>query len=577
MTHNMRQFKSRFHLSAAPLLYLVSIASAQNVTLYTNGKIYQSGCSVTVKTGSKLVCNSHTYAEAMAVKEDKIVAVGPTTQLQKSYPGAETFDLKGRLVLPGFNDAHGNLAAAGLQRLGIDLYGARSLDDARARINVRVVSMNAQEWAQGRGWDETLWPGSKLPTRQDIDAVTKRFPAVFTRVDGSIALVNSVALKVAGIDRNTPDPPGGKIDRDANGEPTGILRGRACDPIYALADKPSVLQLRKSVVFALGDAARWGITSVQDNSSWDDFLIYERLQKESNLRTRITAALPFDESLEKLKEHQGAHDPKDPLLHFGMVRGVVDGAFQPRTAALTQPYSDDASYAGLPEYDAQKLKQMVIERAEAGLQIALQASGDRAIAMALDAYEAAAKSKLVKPAEFRPRIERGVILSSEDIARLTKLKAVVSAQPISLQTTMNFAMERLGERAKKAYPLRSLFDAGVSVAFGSDNPVDVINPLRGIYAAITRKSDDGMKEFSPEQKISIQQAIYAYTEGAAQAEFAEKLKGRLSAGFLADFIVLDRDITNVPAEQLLETKVLYTFVGGVKAFEMPNMKASGYE
>jgi predicted amidohydrolase YtcJ len=444
----------------------------------------------------------------------------------------------------------------------------KSLEEMKARIAERAKTAAAGEWLQGRGWDHTLWANQQLPTRQDLDAVTGGHPAIFVRVDGHIAVANSAALKEAGITRASPDPAGGKIDRDQNGEPTGILRETAKEALLERIPPPTPAQRRKALELALADAARWGVTSAQDNSEWEDFLVYEELQREGKLTLRISEWLPFDERLQVLEQHRAHHAATDPMLHTGMLKGFMDGSLGSRTAALLAPYADDPRNSGLPRYEQAKLNEMARERAAAGFQMGFHAIGDRGVQMALDAFadaenyvEQRASSREQRPLRFR--IEHAQVVAPQQFARFHDLQVIASMQPNHLLTDMNWAEARLGaDRAKTSYPWAQFLSTGVALAFGTDYPVEPITPFRGIYAAITRKNEAGNKEYFPDQKISVDDALTAYTSGAAYAEFAENEKGTLTAGKLADFIVLDRDVTKVDPAEILKTKVLRTVVGG---------------
>jgi predicted amidohydrolase YtcJ len=513
-------------------------------------------------------------AQAIAVRGDRIISVASTKTVEK-FKGSKTkvIDLEGKFVMPGFNDAHLHLASGGFEKLNVSFAGVKSLDEMKARIAERAKTAASGEWLQGRGWDHTLWPGQQLPTRQDLDGVTGDHPAIFGRVDGHIAVANSAALKLGGITRSTPDPAGGKIDRDQNGEPTGILRETASGAVYSRIPSPTPAQRRQAAELALAEAAQWGVTSAQDNSDWQDFLVYEELQREGKLTLRITEWLPFDESLEVLQQHRAHHSATDPMLHTGMLKGFMDGSLGSRTAALLAPYSDDPKNSGLPRYDQARLNAMARERAAAGFQIGFHAIGDRGAQMALEAFADA--ENYVKqnfpnrqPREFRFRIEHAQVIASAQFLRFRDLGVIASMQPNHLLTDMNWAESRIGaERAKTSYAWAQFAGDGVALAFGTDFPVEPITPFRGIYAALTRKNEAGNKEYFPDQKLGIDDVLTAYTVGAAYAEFAEHDKGGLATGKLADFIVLDRDITKALPSEILKTKVLRTVVGGKTVYK----------
>jgi predicted amidohydrolase YtcJ len=510
-------------------------------------------------------------SEAMVVKGEKIFAIGTSRQILKAYKDQRTkiIDLKGHFVTPGFNDAHVHLASGGFGKLTVNLVGAKSLQEMNERIATYGKTVGEGEWIIGRGWDHTKWADAKLPTRQDLDPVTAGHPAIFTRVDGHIAVANTAALKAAGIGKDAPDPPGGRIDRDAQGEATGILREGAREEVNKAIPRPTRAQRREAAELSLAEAAKWGLTSVQDYSTWDDFLAYEELERQGKLTVRITEWLSFDDPLDVLEKERAHHDLSDPMLHTGMLKGFMDGSLGSRTAALLEPYADDPGNSGLPQYDQAKLNRMAEERLAAGFQLGFHAIGDRAAQMALDAYQDGIRylsehdSKPRRQSDLRLRVEHAQVVTAEQIKRFAEMGVIASMQPNHLLTDMNWAVERIGpERAKLSYTWKAFLDAGVPLAFGTDYPVEPLTPFRGLYAAVTRKNEAGTKEYFREQKLRIDEAIAAYTEGAAYAEFADKTKGKLLPGYLADFVVLDRDITRVAPEQMLGTKVLRTVVGG---------------
>jgi len=515
--------------------------------------------------------------EAIAISGDRILATGNNLDIEK-YKGPQTqvIDLGGHFVMPGFNDAHLHLADAGLQKLGVDLQGTRSLDEFRDRVRAKVEQAKPGEWILGGGWDETLWPVAALPSRLDLDEVSAGHPVFLDRVDGHLAVANTRALQLASISMASRDPQGGQIDRNENGEPTGILRDTAQSAVLAVIPAPTHEYRRRGIQVALADLAEHGVTSAQDNSSWESFQIYEELEKEGKLTARISEWLPFDASLDELQQKRNSHPSSDLMLHTGMLKGFMDGSMGGHTAALLQPYSDDPSTSGLPRYDADKLNAMTKERVLAGYQIGFHAIGDRGIQMALDAFaeaEKAAREQKAKAADggndYRLRVEHAQCPTLADINRFKDLKIIASMQPTHVLSDMRWAKDRLGpKRAATCYAWNSFLNKGVTLAFGTDYSVEPISPFRGLYAAVTRKSENGKQEFFPEQRITMDQAIAAYTSGSAFAEFEEKEKGKLAPGMLADFVVLDRDVTTIPPDKVLGTKVLRTVVGAKTVYEL---------
>jgi len=534
--------------------------------IFVHGDIYPGAVTSVFKLrGSDTQAMNR--AQAMAVTGGKIVDLGSNEiMLSLKGPNTRIVDLGGHFVMPGFNDAHVHLASGGFEKLNVDLVGAQSLAEMKERIAARARTAAEGEWLVGRGWDHTLWTGRTLPGRKDLDAVTGNHPAIFVRVDGHIAVANTVALKTMNITAQSPDPQGGKVDKDASGEPTGILRETAKDNVLAKLPKPTATQRRKAAELALQDAARHGITSAQDNSDWDDFLVYEDLEKEGKLTLRISEWLPFDAPLDQLEKMRAHHSAKDNLLHTGMLKGFMDGSLGSRTAALLAPYSDDPKNSGLARYEQETLNKMAAERAKAGFQIGFHAIGDRGARMALDAFAFAEKQS--GHTDLRFRIEHAQVIAEEDFKKFKELGVTASMQANHLLTDMNWAEERIGaKRAEHSYAWKEFLFYGIPVAFGTDYPVEPITPFRGLYAAITRRNEAGTKEYVPIQQLNINEAIAAYTTTPATLEFREEVKGTLAPGMLADFIVLDRDIVKIKPEEILKTRVLKTVLEGKTVYE----------
>lgn len=550
-------------------------------TIYYHGNIL---------TGVDLEAAHPQRVSALAVAHGEILAAGDDAAIQAKYKGPATkmVDLEGAFVMPGFNDAHAHLGDGGRIRLSVNLLGVKSLAEMQERIRAAAEKAPAGQWLSGGGWDHTLWASGKLPDRADVDAAAGGHPAIFVRVDGHIAVADSAALQAAGITRTTEAPQGGKIDRDANGEATGILRETAQGLVKVPPPTPEIR--RKGLELAIEDAISHGVTSVQDFSEWDDFLVYEQMESEGKLPVRISEWLRFADPLSVEKEQAAHHPATDRMLHTTMLKGFMDGSLGSRTAAMNAPYADDPGNSGIPRYTQEQLNAMAIERAKAGFQLGFHAIGDRAVEMALDAFalaETAARQSGVRvPApmtaqgvnvrratiapmqDFRFRIEHSQIVSGGDFARYKQLGVIASMQPNHLLTDMAWAGQRLGpEREKYAYAWKSFLDAGVPLAFGTDYPVEPIAPFRGVYCGVTRENEAGTMSFHPEQKLTIGETLSAYTQGSAYAEFAEHWKGKLAPGYVADFVVLDRDLTAVAPHEILGTRVLRTVVGGKTVYQ----------
>jgi len=516
--------------------------------------------------------------EAIAVRGDRVQAVGKNVDMQKlKGPQTQVIDLGGHFVMPGFNDAHLHLADAGFQKLNVDLTGVKTLDEFRERVLAKVEKARPGEWILGGGWDETTWPVKTLPSRWDLDEVSAGHPVFLDRVDGHLAIANTRALQLASITIASRDPEGGKIDRDANGQPTGILRDTAQQAVSVVLPQPTHEKRRQAIETALADLAEQGVTSAQDYSpDWQNFQIYEELEKEGKLTARISEWLPFDDSVEELQKKRDSHPQSDLMLHTGMLKGFMDGSLGGHTAALLEPYTDDPKNSGLPRYAADKLNDMAKERVLAGFQLGFHAIGDKGIEMALDAFaqaEKAAREQKVKAPnggdDFRLRVEHAQVTTPAQIARFKELKVIASMQPSHVLTDMRWAQDRLGpKRAATSYAWSSFLNKGVTLAFGTDYPVEPVTPFRGLYAAVTRKSENGKQEYFPAQKLTMDQAIAAYTTGSGFAEFEEKEKGKLVPGMLADFVVLDRDVTAASPEKVIATRVVRTVMGGKTVYEM---------
>ena len=526
-------------------------------TIYYHGNIL---------TGVDLDAAHPQRVTAIAVAHGEILAAGTDQEILTRYKGAATHvvDLHGKFVMPGFNDAHTHLGMGGHILLSVDLLGVHSLSEMQARIRAAAEKAAPGQWLSGGGWDHTLWPGAALPTRQDIDAAAMGHPAIFTRVDGHIAVADSTALAASGITRATPNPHGGALDHDANGEPTGIIRETAQSLVHIPPPTPE--QRRRGLELAMQDAVSHGLTSVQDFSDWDDYLVFEQLEKEGKLPVRIGEWIPFAEPLDVELRQQAQHPKTDRMLHTTMLKGFMDGSLGSRTAAMNAPYADDPGNSGIPRFEQDKLNAMAIERARAGFQMGFHAIGDRAVGMALDAFAAAEQA--VPGSDRRDRIEHSQVLSAGDFARYKQLGVIASMQPNHLLSDMAWAEARLGpERSKYAYAWKSFLDAGVPLAYGTDYPVEPLTPFRGVYCSVTRMNETGNMTFHPEQKLTMAQTLTAYTQGSAYAEFAERWKGKLAPGYVADFVVLDRDLTTAGPHDILGTKVLRTVVGGKTVFE----------
>ena len=532
-------------------------SGSAGVAVYRNARIYTND-------------PAHPWAESLAVRGDAIVAVGTSEEVARAAgPGAAIEDLRGAFVMPGFNDAHTHLGSAGLNMLSVPVSGVGSVEELQERIRKAAAEHKPGEWLVGKGWDQTRWPEKKFPTRQQMDAAAPKNPVFLRVVSGHVAIANTLALELAGISKATPNPSGGEIERDASGEPTGMLKeGPAMALVAKKIPPPTPEQRRKGIELVLADLASNGVTSAQDNSSWEDFLIYRALKNDGKLTARITEWLPFAAPLEKLEEMRRDGGTTDPMLRTGALKFVTDGALGTRTAAMLAPYSDAPDTTGILILEPERLRALAIERDKAGFQIAFHAIGDRANRVALDVFEAVRQAN--GPRDRRDRIEHAQIVAPEDLPRFARLGVIASMQPSHQTTDMRWAEQRVGPgRVKGAYAWATLEKSGAPLAFGTDYDVEPISPFRGLYACVTRELPEGGPPggWQPQEKISLEDCVRAYTSGSAYAEFSEGKKGELKAGESADFIVLSDDLTKIPPSQYTKVRVLRTVVAGRTVYQ----------
>jgi len=513
----------------------------------------------------------HPWAEAMAIRDEKVFCIGTISQIMLDCGGAQSHDvvqLKGLFVMPGFNDAHAHLGGAGRDKLNVELNGATSIADIQKLVKAAADHRQTGEWILGSGWDQTRWADPKLPSRIDLDQAAPNNPVYLDHISGHIAVVNSLALKHAEITVETPNPAGGEIERFADGEATGILKENAKEMVEQRIPDPPDAQRKKGLEMVLAELARNGVTSVQDYSAWEDFRAYIDLKQEKKLTVRITEWLPFSASTDELQNKRAEGGTTDPWLRTGALKGFLDGALGTRTAALLAPYSDDPSTSGILTVDPEKLKAMAIERDRLGFQLAFHAIGDKANRLALDTFESLLRVN--PPRDRRDRIEHAQVVAPQDMPRFGALKVIASMQPSHETNDMRWAEQRLGpERSKGAYAWNSLQKAGARLAFGTDYDVEPIDPRRGLYACVTRAAVDGNPPggWIPNEKLPLGDCIRAYTTGSAYAEFMEGKKGELKVGQFADFVVLSRDITKAAPAEILTTEILRTVVGGRTVYQ----------
>ncbi len=537
-----------------------------NLLLY-NGKIFSADQNGTIH-------------QAVAIEGEKIVAVGNTGQLREKFHAAKEIDLKGRLVTPGFNDAHIHFVGVGLALLRVDLNGSKSLAEARARIAVKIKELPKGAWVLGRGWDHTLW-GNRLPTRADLDDISPDNPVFVQRVDGHISWSNSLAFKLAGVTKDSKAPVGGEIVFGSNGEPEGVLKETAQGLIGRVVPETTQAEIRKGIELAVEEAKKFGLTSVQGGSDYEAIPLYRQLLSEGALTTRVAVWQNFETPIEKLiKQRQdfNALQLNPARLKLGILKGYVDGTLGSRTAAMLAPFSDDPVNSGIPRMPEDQMIKMIVERNESGFQIGLHAIGDRANRIALAGFATQREmipavgnsSAATAVASKRHRVEHAQVIAPSDFGRFARLGIIASMQPTHAITDKRWVPDRLGEyRTLGAYAWHTLRSYGVRVAFGTDSPVEPLNTYLTLYAAVSRQNEDGdpIGGWQPQEKLSIEDAIRSYTIESAYAEFAENEKGTIDVGKYADLVVHSKDLMTIEHSEILKTHPVYTIFNGAIVYE----------
>jgi len=501
------------------------------------------------------------YAEAITIKDEKIVAVGTDNQT-KPWVGKQTkvMNLDGKMVVPGFIDAHVHMRGFGRSLTWINLRGVDSIGEMQQLLRERTQKTPEGKWILGRGWDQERFREKRYPTRWDLDDVTLNNPVIFTRFCGHVCVANGKALELAGITRDTVAPSGGQIDMDhETGEPTGILRENAMDLVWNIVPEPSEGELAEICVLASQKAVEAGITSVH----WlvhspAEIRILQKLRKEGKLPLRVYLVVPV-EFLDCLIDAGLVTGFGDHMMKIGGIKILADGSLGARTAALKQPYDDEPSTKGMMLYSERSLNGLVLKAHKAGFQLAIHAIGDQTVDMALKALE---KALEVSPREdHRHRVEHASVLNESLIQRMKKLGVIASVQPHFVVSDF-WIEKRLGKaRARWTYPFKTLIEKGVLVAGGSDCPVEPISPLLGICAAVNR-------ETFPQERITVEEALCIHTVNAAYASFEEKMKSSIEAGKLADLVVLSDDLRKIEPSKIKDVRVEMTIVGGKIVFQL---------
>jgi len=504
----------------------------------------------------------------IAVREGRIVAlVEPSAASPWRRSAAEVVDLAGAHVFPGFTEGHGHYAGFGAALEQVDLVGTASLDEVIARVREAAREVAAGEWLRGRGWDQNDWPEKEFPARDMLTAAFPDHPVALRRVDGHAILVNARALALAGISASTPDPPGGRILRDAGGRPTGVLVDAAADRINAVIERPTPEAIERRFLLAGRRLAALGYTSIHDaGTSRTELEVLRRMQRQGNLPVRVYVMLDgSDDELLAAELAAGRSLSADGMLAVRAVKLLADGALGSRGALLTDPYSDEPGSRGLAVTDEERLAEVVQRAGGAGFQPCTHAIGDAAVKTILDVYACA----LAPDSGLRPRIEHAQIVRPEDVERFARLSVIAAVQPTHCTSDMPWAPTRLGpERTPWAYRWRSLAAAGVRLCLGSDVPVEDPDPRLGVWAAVTRRTPAGTPAggWNAAEALTAAEAIAGFTSGAAFAAFEEGWRGTIAPAFAADLTVVDRDLTAVAPEEILTARILRTVIAGRDAF-----------
>ncbi|MDQ3907361.1 MAG: amidohydrolase [Acidobacteriota bacterium] len=559
--------RSLVALAVAPLLCAAALSFNTRA-----GSQSMSADLVIINANVHTLEKSQPAAEAVAVLGNKIIAVGTSADIQKLV-GARTrvIDARGALVMPGFNDAHVHFTDGGQHLASVQLRDAASPEEFARRIAEFAAKTPSGRWITGGDWDHERWTPPALPTKELIDKYTGDHPVFVNRLDGHMGLANSLALRLAGVTKDTPDPPGGLIVRDPKtGEPTGVLKDAAQSFVYAKMPDPSWDERLDYARAATNHASSVGVTSVQDMSAGTDVGVYQFLASRGELKTRVYAVSPLAD-WERLGRVGVRARFGGDLIRIGGLKGFADGSLGSTTALFFEPYLDAPNTSGIPSdelYTPEKMYEHIRAADRAGLQVMIHAIGDKANDTILSFYERLIKEDGER--DRRYRIEHAQHLRPQDIARFGRDHVVASMQPYHCIDDGRWAEHRIGhERAKTTYAFRSLLDSGATLAFGTDWFVAPLNPLLGIYAAATRRTTDGKNPqgWIPEQKITVEEAVRAYTIGSAFAEFTDDVKGTLAPGKLADLVIIDRDIFKIDPVEIEKAKVTTTIMDGRVVYE----------
>ncbi len=544
------------------LLLLITIFTTQTFAQNLGADL------VIINANVRTMDKANPTAEAIAVKGRKVFAVGSNAEINKFIASnTKTIDAKGKLVIPGFNDSHVHFLDGGAGLASVDLRDAKTPQEFVKRIGEFAKKLPKGRWIQNGNWDHENWTPTNLPTAAMIDAVTPDNPVFINRLDGHMSLANSLAMKLAKVDKNTKDVAGGEIVRDANGNPTGIFKDNAANYIYPAIPEASFEQKIEALEAATNYAASLGVTSVQDMSAGTDVGVYQEMLRVGKLKTRVYAVSTLSD-WQRWQKTGVTYAFGSDWLRVGGLKGFIDGSLGSTTAWFYKPYLDSPDKVGLPLDEMSNIYKFTSGADKANLQIMVHAIGDRANDEILKIYAQVAKENGARDRRFR--IEHSQHLSPDAIKGFGRQKVIASMQPFHAIDDGRWAFKRLdAERLKGTYAFRSLLDNGAVLAFGTDWFVAPLNPMFGIYAAVTRRTldDKNPNGWLPEQKITVEEAVRAYTVGSAYAEFQEDEKGTLANKMLADFVILSDDIFTINPVQIEKVKVLTTIVAGKVVYQ----------
>jgi len=538
------------------------------LSLSSSANAQRAVADLVVINASVRTMGTPNQARSIAILGNKIVAIGDEAHTRSLIgPKTRVIDAKGKLVIPGFNDAHVHFLETGIQLSSVDLRTAKTPQEFVERIRAFAAKLPKDRWILGGKWDHENWTPNDLPTASMIDAVTPNNPVFIDRLDGHMALANSLAMSQAKVDKSVKDVAGGEIVRDANGNPTGIFKDAAMMYVARAIPDFSFEEKLEGAQAASEHAASLGVTSVQDMSAGTDIGVYQELMRQGKLKTRVYGCSPLSNYTRW--QNTGVRSAfGDAMLRVGCLKGYADGSLGSTTAWLFEPYLDAPNSTGLASDEIPKMQDNVLAADKAALQVRIHAIGDKANATILDIYEKTAQADGQRDRRFT--IEHAQHLRQEDIRRFGAQKVVASMQPFHIIDDGRWAWKRIDEkRLKGTYAFRTLLDSGAVLAFGSDSPVAPLNPLFGVYAAVTRRTldDKNPNGWIPEQKISVEETVRAFTWGSAYAEFQDGVKGTIEVGKLADFVILSDDIFSVDPVKIRDAKVLVTVLDGRVVYE----------